>query len=241
MDREELKKIIETLLFITDHPLSPEKLCRLSGEKDAEAVSQALAAVKGDYAARNAGIQLNEVAGGFQLATRPEYGRVVRKLFHEKMTMRLSSAALETLAIVAYRQPLTRAEIESLRGVEVIAPLETLLERRLLKVVGRKETVGRPLLYGTTVEFLKQFGFNSLEDMPPLETVLPPESLGTALQETMTGQNANGQAAETSVAAESDPAQDAAASREQSAAVPEVETQEIHGGKSGAAPEEGTY
>jgi segregation and condensation protein B len=93
----------------------------------------------------------------------------VRKLFAERMTMRLSTAAHETLSIVAYKQPITRAEIEEIRGVEVIAALETLLEKRLVRVVGRKESVGRPLMYGTTPDFLRHFGLKNLEDLPPLE------------------------------------------------------------------------
>jgi segregation and condensation protein B len=111
-----------------------------------------------------------QVAGGWQLATRPEYGLWVRKLYHNKMTVRLTQAALETLCIIAYKQPLTRAEIEAVRGVEVIGPLDTLTQRKLVTVVGRRESIGRPILYGTTSEFLRQFGLNSLDDMPKLES-----------------------------------------------------------------------
>ncbi|OGS26925.1 MAG: SMC-Scp complex subunit ScpB, partial [Elusimicrobia bacterium RIFCSPHIGHO2_02_FULL_61_10] len=115
-------------------------------------------------------LQVMQVAGGWQLATRPEYGLWVRKLYQNKMTVRLTQAALETLCIIAYKQPLTRAEIEAIRGVEVIGPLETLTQRRLITVVGRRESIGRPILYGTTSEFLRQFGLNSLDDMPKLES-----------------------------------------------------------------------
>jgi len=123
-------------------------------------------------------LQVLEVAGGFQMATRPVYGELVRKLFAERMTMRLSTAAHETLAIIAYKQPLTRAEIEDIRGVEVIASLETLLEKRLVKVVGRKESVGRPLLYGTTADFMRHFGLSSLEELPPIDDFQAPETPG---------------------------------------------------------------
>ena len=101
----------------------------------------------------------------------------LRKLFADRATMRLSTAAQETLSIVAYKQPLTRAEIEEIRGVEVIAALETLLEKRLLKVVGRKETVGRPLMYGTPLDFLRHFGLRSLEDLPPIDSFTPADQV----------------------------------------------------------------
>jgi hypothetical protein len=120
-------------------------------------------------------VRVLNVAEGWQMATRAEHGAAIRNLYQDRTTFRLSTAALETLAIVAYRQPLTRAEIEEIRGVEVIAALETLLERRLLKVVGRKEAIGRPLLYGTTQEFLRQFGLASLENLPALDSLPIPE------------------------------------------------------------------
>ncbi len=113
------------------------------------------------------------------MATRPELAPYVRKLFADRATMRLSTAAQETLSIISYKQLLTRAEIEEIRGVEVIAALETLLEKRLLKVVGRKETVGRPLMYGTTSEFLRHFGLRSLEDLPPFERFEPAEDVSS--------------------------------------------------------------
>lgn len=172
MEQDELRKVLETLLFITDRPLSVGNLCQLSGVKDAELVGGILAQIKSGYQEKHGGIQVLETAGGFQMGTMPEYSQWVRKLFHDKMVARLSAAGLETLAIIAYKQPITRAEIEALRGVEVIASLETLLERRLIKVVGRKETVGRPLLYGTSMEFLRQFGLRSLEELPRLESLI---------------------------------------------------------------------
>lgn len=172
MEQEELRKVVETLLFITDRPLSVDNLCRFSGVKDAERVSGILAQIKAEYNEKSGGIQILETAGGFQMGTMPEYSQWVRKLFNDKMVARLSAAGLENLAIIAYKQPITRAEIEALRGVEVIASLETLLERRLIKVVGRKETVGRPLLYGTSMEFLRQFGLKSLEELPALENMV---------------------------------------------------------------------
>ncbi len=175
LEDEELQKQLETLLFITDHPLPLEEIRKLTGRKNIERLSGLLENIRKDLEQRRSALQLMEVAGGFQLATRPAYGPLVRKLFADKMVMRLSTAAHETLAIIAYKQPLTRAEIEEIRGVEVIAALETLLEKRLIKVVGRKESVGRPLLYGTTEDFMRHFGLKSLEDLPPIEDFRAPE------------------------------------------------------------------
>lgn len=155
------------------------ELSRLVGVRDQERIAGCVEELRRELETRDAGYRLMAVAEGWQMATRPELAPFVRKLFADRATMRLSTAAQETLSIVAYRQPLTRAEIEQIRGVEVIAALETLLEKRLLKVVGRKETVGRPLLYGTTPEFLRHYGLRSLEDMPPLDTFAP-EDAGTA-------------------------------------------------------------
>nr|MDD5658247.1 SMC-Scp complex subunit ScpB [Elusimicrobiota bacterium] len=175
VDDEQLRGQLETLLFITDHPLTLDDLRKLTKVKDAARLSAIIAQLRGRLDESGSSLQILEIGGGFQMATRPAHGELVRKLFAEKLTMRLSTAAHETLAIVAYKQPLTRAEIEDIRGVEVIAALETLLEKRLLKVVGRKESVGRPLLYGTTADFMRHFGLRSLEDMPPVETFAPSE------------------------------------------------------------------
>ena len=173
---EQLKKVLETLLFITDRSLSAEALGKLAGVKDPARISALVLELGRDLEARGSALQLLEVAEGWQMATRPEQSAFVRRLFSERMTMRLSTAAHETLSIIAYKQPITRAEIEQVRGVEVIAALETLLEKRLVKVVGRKESVGRPLMYGTTPDFLRHFGLRSLEDLPAIETFTPAET-----------------------------------------------------------------
>jgi segregation and condensation protein B len=183
LDNEELKKQLETLLFITDHPLALEDLRKLTGLKDMARLGALVGEIKQKFEDIGSALQLLEIGGGFQMATRSTYGPLVRKLFAEKMTLRLSTAAHETLAIVAYKQPLTRAEIESIRGVDVIAALETLLEKRLVKVVGRKESVGRPLLYGTTADFMRHFGLRSLEDLPPIEDFQIPEDKSAAVAE----------------------------------------------------------
>jgi segregation and condensation protein B len=175
-----LRRALEGLLFITDRPLSAAELAKLVGMRDQDRIVGAVEELRRDLEAANLGYRLIAVAEGWQMATRPELAPYVRRLFAERATMRLSTAAQETLSIVAYKQPLTRAEIEQIRGVEVIAALETLLEKRLVKVVGRKETVGRPLMYGTTPEFLRHFGLRSLEDLPPFDSFTPAENVPPA-------------------------------------------------------------
>ena len=172
-----LRRALEGLLFITDRPLSAAELGKLVGLRDQDKIIGAVEELRRDLEAANAGYRLIAVAEGWQMATRPELAPFVRKLFADRATMRLSTAAQETLSIISYKQPLTRAEIEEIRGVEVIAALETLLEKGLTKVVGRKETVGRPLMYGTTSEFLRHFGLRSLEDLPPLDNFAPADDM----------------------------------------------------------------
>ena len=172
-----LRRTLEGLLFITDRPLSAAELCKLVGVRDQEKIIGTVEELRRDLEAANAGYRLIAVAEGWQMSTRPELAPYLRKLFADRATMRLSTAAQETLSIIAYKQPLTRAEIEEIRGVEVIAALETLLEKSLTKVVGRRETVGRPLMYGTTSEFLRHFGLRSLEDLPPIDSFAPVEDV----------------------------------------------------------------
>ncbi len=166
----ELKAIIEALIFASPEPLAPKALVKLLDTEPREDVEAAIAALKQDYD-RPGGLQMVEVAGGYQIVTRPELHEWVRRLFHERTTQKLSVAALETLAVVAYRQPVTAPEIAEIRGVNTAGVLSTLVERRLVKVVGRKQVVGRPFLYGTTREFLERFGLNDLSDLPRVEDV----------------------------------------------------------------------
>lgn len=165
----EFKQIVETLLFITDRPLKPSRIADVIDGVDARRVREMILEIQSDYIRRNSAVQVVELGGGFQMSTKPEYGRWVRRLYNEKMTAKLSNAALETLAIVAYKQPITRAEMEAIRGVDVAGPLERLLERALVRVVGKKDTVGRPMVYGTTDEFLRMFGLNKISDLPDLQ------------------------------------------------------------------------
>ena len=167
---EDYKKIIENLLFITDRPLTLAKLSQVAQVNDVNLTGELVRLLQQEYAQTNRAIAIVEIGGGFQMSTKPEYGRWVRQLFNEKSSTKLSNAALETLAIIAYKQPITRAEIESIRGVDIVAPLEKIMERGLVRIVGKKDVPGKPLVYGTTEEFLRLFGLNSLSQLPELKT-----------------------------------------------------------------------
>ncbi|MFC1522624.1 SMC-Scp complex subunit ScpB [Elusimicrobiota bacterium] len=166
--------IIEAMLFASDIPLTLDRIKETLGlkEKD-DSVFESIDMIKDKYSSTTSPIVIIEVANGWQMATNPMYTQWIKKLFTDRMEFRLSHAALETLAIIAYREPITRAEIEEIRGVETIASLETLIEKGLIRVAGRKETVGRPMLYKTTPDFLKQFGLKNLEALPQMNFALP--------------------------------------------------------------------
>lgn len=164
----ELKAIIEALIFASPEPLTLKALYKLLDNEPKEDVQAALAELKQDYE-RPGGLQLVEVAGGHQIVTRPDLHEWVRRLFHERSTQKLSVQALETLAVIAYRQPITALEITEVRGVNTSGVLNTLLERHLIKIVGRKQIVGRPFMYATTKDFLIRFGLNDLTDLPKVE------------------------------------------------------------------------
>lgn len=169
-DSAEMRAALEAVLFVASEPIPRAKLLEIFEEGERETASEALDAVVGQYGAETAkGIIIEEVAGGLRLVTRPELHGYLRKFFDVTGRTKLSMAALETLAIVAYRQPVTGPEIQDLRGVNSSGVLKTLLERRLVKIAGRKAVVGKPFLYRTTREFLMHFGLESLEDLPPLE------------------------------------------------------------------------
>lgn len=170
LSRSDFKNIIETLLFITDRPLSASKVNQVAEIGDLALTRDIIQEIQTDYATSGRAVQVLEIGGGFQMCTKPEYGRWVRKLYNEKMSTRLSPAALETLAIVAYKQPVTRAEIEAIRGVDISGPLEKLLDRGLVKIAGKKEVAGRPLVYATTEQFLRVFGLNHLSELPDMKT-----------------------------------------------------------------------
>jgi len=165
----DLSRKIEAALFASLEPLTLADLARLEDGATEADVAAALAALRAEYATTGRAVDIVEVAGGVQLRTRPEFAPVLARLDTVPEPGRLSAAALETLAVIAYHQPISRAQIEAIRGVGCGAVLRTLLDRELITVVGRGDGVGRPSLYGTTTRFLEHFGFRSLDDLPPLE------------------------------------------------------------------------
>jgi segregation and condensation protein B len=165
----EVRAIVEALVFAAPQPLSSREIGRVLGGVPKEDWRRALEELQTDYARDERGLQLIEVAGGWQITTRPEYNDWVRELLDPKTPTRLSIQALETLAVIAYRQPATLPEIIELRGVRSQGVVKTLLEKRLIRITGRKEVVGRPMLYGTTKQFLLHFGLKDLDELPKIE------------------------------------------------------------------------
>lgn len=171
----ELKAIVEALIFASPEPITPRMLFKLLADEPHEDISAAVRLLKTEYDQRP-GLQFVEVANGYQIVTRPELHEWVRRLFHERSTQKLTVQSLETLAVIAYKQPITALEISEIRGVNTSGVLSTLLERHLIKIVGRKNVVGRPFLYSTTQEFLIRFGLRDLSDLPKVEDMA--EALG---------------------------------------------------------------
>ncbi len=171
MESEFLRANLEALLFVSEEPQTITRLSEAMPGTTPEQVQEALDTLMREYTAERYGIQLAEIAGGYQLCTKGSYSASINKLFERRRTRTLSKPALETLAIIAYRQPITRAEIEIIRGVNVDGVLHSLLERRLVKISGRKEIPGRPFLYRTTKSFLQYFGLNSLADLPKVDDI----------------------------------------------------------------------
>lgn len=167
---EDLKNIIESLLFISDDPLSVDRLKNIIPEAEGAEIREALAALIRDYEERAGAFLLREVAGGYQFRSRSAYKEWIARLVKPAPT-RLSKAALETLAIIAYRQPIIRADIEHIRGVDSGGVLRMLMERKLVRVLGRKDIPGRPLIYATTKDFLELFGLKDLKDLPSLKEI----------------------------------------------------------------------
>lgn len=166
---QELKNIIETLLFVADMPISIDRIKSVVSS-DAKSIKDTLSRLATEYEQRNGGFFLMEVAGGYQIRTKPEYAEWVKK-FVQPNPLRMSKAALETLTIIAYRQPIIRSEIEYIRGVDSGGILRMLLELKLIRVLGRKEIPGRPLIYSTTKRFLEIFGLKDLRDLPTPEEI----------------------------------------------------------------------
>lgn len=172
---QHLKGHVEALLFAAGDPVSAAKLANLL-DIDEITVDELISELRSGMEQENRGLTIVEVAGGFQMCTKPELAAVVEKLV-EVPDSRLSSAALETLSIIAFRQPVTKPEIEAIRGVKVDGVVNTLIDRRLIREMGRKDVIGRPILYGTTDEFLQCFGLKSLQELPDLSKLLTDEQV----------------------------------------------------------------
>ncbi len=168
---EELNRIIEALLFASPDPLSIGRIKSVIPGLENQQVLEALEELREEYSKDSRSFQIVEIGGGYQLTSKPDYALWVGKLLESRAKQRLSKAALETLAVVAYKQPVLRSIIESIRGVNVDGVLRTLMERDLVRIVGRAEGVGRPLLFGTTREFLMRFGLSRVSDLPKMEEI----------------------------------------------------------------------
>lgn len=185
MEETELRSVLEALLFASDRSLSAEELKEaFDREVSVPDIKGALSALAKDYESEGRGFQLKEIAGGYQILTHERLASYVKRFYQSREKKKLSPASLETLSVVAYKQPVTKADIEFIRGVNVDGPMRTLLEKNLIKIAGRKEVPGRPILYGTTKEFLSHFGLNSIKELPPLseftekdidQDLLPPQ------------------------------------------------------------------
>ena len=169
LDLDELKGAFEALLFVSHDPLSLEKLASVLEGVSKPSLKAALESLQAEYDEAGRGLQIMEVAGGYVMVTRPEQSVYIKRLAKAKPSSKVSRSALEALAIVSYKQPITRADIEKIRGVETSGVLRTLLDQKLIRIVGRQDIPGRPILYGTTRQFLQRFGLRDLRDLPPLK------------------------------------------------------------------------
>ena len=169
MSENNLKAVIEALLFASDKPLSLERMRNALDNMDAAQIRGILEELKNDYEKSERGVRIAEIAGGFQIITAPSFAPFLKKLYKDRHVDKLSKPALETLAIIAYKQPVTKLEVESLRSVNVDGVFYSLMDKGLIRVAGRKKAPGRPKVYGTTAQFLEYFGLKSLEELPKIE------------------------------------------------------------------------
>ena len=165
---EELVSIVEALIFVADEPISIKVLSDVL-EEDRETAASVIEQLRNEYEQRGGGLQLREIAGGWQISTRAEFHEEIRKFLKSRPNAKLSLASLETLSVIAYKQPVTVPEILEIRGVQSASAIKTLLDKRLIVASGRKETVGRPMQYGTSKNFLIQFGLKDLSELPSIE------------------------------------------------------------------------
>jgi len=177
MEENNLKSAIEALIFASEKPITVEQIKKVLGGLDTLSINKIVFELKNDYQAQNRGMRVVEIAGGFAMITCSDFAPFLKKLFKNRYSDKLSKPALESLAIIAYKQPLTKSEIESLRNVNVDGVIKSLMDKNLIRICGRKKVSGRPFVYGTTGEFLEHFGLKSLQDLPKMEdfTVLVQE------------------------------------------------------------------
>jgi segregation and condensation protein B len=169
METTELRPILEAIIYVADDPVRPEHFKEIFPDESFDKIELALQELVQEFNSRSGGMLIRQVAGGFRMTTRPEHHEHVRAYLKSKPSAKLSLAALETLAVIAYKQPVTLAEILAIRGKKSTTALQTLLEKKLVTIVGRKPVVGRPILYGTSKEFLIHFGLKDLSELPTLE------------------------------------------------------------------------
>ena len=188
MELTEAKSIIESIIFAADEPVSVIQLSQLLEGLDNDTILRLIYDLKEDYDNSNRGFQMVEVANGFRIYTRSEFAPWIRKFYTTQISSRLTNSALETLAIIAYKQPTTRAEIEEIRGVNSDSVIRTLLERNLIKIAGRKQAPGKPMIYETTSEFLIHFGLRDLSELPSIDELekmlgMPKEEMKPEIRE----------------------------------------------------------
>ncbi len=171
---DEVKRIVEALLFAVQEPISVRKISEIIEGAEAKEIREVIQQLREEYDAHDRVFQVEEIANGFQLLSRPEYHEWISKIRKKSGENKLSQQALETLSIIAYKQPIIRAEIEAIRGVQSGQMIRTLIEKGLVKITGRDEVLGRPLLYGTTTKFLDHFGLKSIKDLPKVEDLEMP-------------------------------------------------------------------
>ncbi len=181
MDSSEAKLIIEAVIFAADGPVSVEQLARVVETFDTDTIMRLISELQQEYDANRRSFQIVEIANGFQICTRDEYAPWIKRFYTTELSSRLSVSALEALAIIAYRQPATRAEVEVVRGVNSDSVIHTLLERNLIQILGRKQAPGKPMIYGTTTEFLMHFGLRELSELPSIDEI--ERMLGTPKEE----------------------------------------------------------
>lgn len=177
IELDQIKSAIESLIFTSDKPMLIDDLKQLFEGLETAKIKEIIEVLKNEHAGRASGIRIVEIAGGFQMVTAPENAAIIKNFYKIKHMEKLSVPALETLAIVAYKQPVTRVDIETIRGVNVDGVVKSLLEKNLVRIVGRKEVIGRPFVYGTSRLFLDYFGLRSLDELPKIEEFAQKEAI----------------------------------------------------------------